>query len=485
MRGALQGRAGQPACCSRSTTARARRPPGAGARPTAPWPRAGSTSTSPTRGRSSSASDGSPATWTPPGSSTRWTSAARRSAWPPGAIGSSSSTATAWRSAARATSRRSAGSAVEGAHDVAIAGDGSLWVLAGNAVGHRTAEGKDLGVTVPGLERPTAISFDLRGRLLVCDDGRRQQVLTFDVTGRRPERVAAFGDEGGLLSGTPGRVAPRKLLRPPRGGHRRGRQPLRRHGVRGHSGGQLRPPLVRPDPASCDGSCTRPRSSTPSASTPIRTGPSSTVGPRSSTWTWRRRKPGAEATLRAITLDHVNHPEDDRIKYGCSVVVRNLGGRRLVYMIGQYGGGYRLYTFDEPDGQIARQVDRIHPEGETWAWDVDDDGGIWHGDAAGQDDPALSFPGLAARRQARLRLEESRVLAMAGGFRAGAPRHLREGHRLALSLRLPEGPADRVVGRRRPDCSPVRRLAGGQAGRALDRPRPAHEPEGDRSRARR
>ena len=95
-------------------------------------------------------------------------------------------------------------------------------------------------------------------------------------------------------------------------------------------------------------------------------------------------KSGAVATLRAITLDHVNHPGDDRIKYGCSVLVRNPGGRRLVYMIGQYGGGYRLYTFDEPEGQIAREVDRIHPEGETWAWDVDDDGSIWHGDATGR-----------------------------------------------------------------------------------------------------
>jgi hypothetical protein len=98
----------------------------------------------------------------------------------------------------------------------------------------------------------------------------------------------------------------------------------------------------------------------------------------------KRTIPGSEAKLRAVTLDHVNHPDDDRIKYGCSVSVRRLAGRRLMYTIGQYGGGYRLYTFDEPDGQIAREVDRIHPDGETWAWDVDDIGGIWHGDAAGR-----------------------------------------------------------------------------------------------------
>jgi hypothetical protein len=274
--------------------------------------------------------------------------------------------------------------AVAGARDVAIEADGRLWVLAGNSVGHRTAEGKDLGVTVPGLDRPTAVSIDHRGRLLVCDDGRRQQVLTFDVTGRSvPERVAAFGDEGGLLSGTPGRVAPHKLFALRGAGTDAAGNLYVAMGFGGTPAGNC---VLRSfDPA---GNLRWELYSTAFVDTfgfdPDSDG--SVVYGRTSRFDLdlAKREPGAGAILRAITLDHVNHADDDRTKYGCSVVVRNLGGRRLVYMIGQYGGGYRLYTFDGMDGQIARHVDGIHPEGETWAWDVDADGGIWHGDAAGK-----------------------------------------------------------------------------------------------------
>ena len=71
---------------------------------------------------------------------------------------------------------------VEGAGDAAIAGDGTFWILAGRAIRHLSAEGKELEATVPGLDKPTALSIDPKGRLLVCDDGRRQQVLTFDIS---------------------------------------------------------------------------------------------------------------------------------------------------------------------------------------------------------------------------------------------------------------------------------------------------------------
>jgi hypothetical protein len=229
---------------------------------------------------------------------------------------------------------------VEGARDVAIAGDGSLWVLAGNSIRNRTGEGKDLGVAIPGVERPTAVSFDARGRLLVCDDGRRQQVLTFDVTGP-PRRVAAFGDEGGLLSGTPGRVAPHKLFAL-RGAGTDAAGNL--YVAMGFSGAPVGNCILRSfDPS---GNLRWELYSTAYVDTfgfdPDSDG--AVIYGRTAVFDLdlAKRKSGAEATLRAITLDHLHEPDDDRIKYGCSVVVRNLDGRRLVYMIGQYVGGYRL-----------------------------------------------------------------------------------------------------------------------------------------------
>ena len=250
---------------------------------------------------------------------------------------------------------------VKEARDVAIAADGSLWILAGNSVRHHSAEGKDLGIAVPGVEKPTAIAFDFRGRLMVCDDGRRQQVLTFDVTATGgPERVATFGDEGGMLSGTPGRAAPRKLFA------------LRGAGT--DAAGNLY--VAMGFGGSPSGNCVL-RSFEPSGKLrwelfstafvdtfgfdPDSDG--AVVYSRTAIFDLdlARTKPGTEASLRAITLDHVNNPGDDRVKYGCSVLVRNLGGRRLAYMIGQYGGGYRLYAFDEPKGQIAREVEPDPP----------------------------------------------------------------------------------------------------------------------------
>src|SRR5208282_3701374 len=100
---------------------------------------------------------------------------------------------------------------------------------------------------------------------------------------------------------------------------------------------------------------------------------------------------GGEAKLRAVTVDAQANPGDDRLKYGCSVVVRDLRQRRLLYTIGQYAGGYGLYTFGEK-GWIAREVDRIQ-EKETWAWDVDAAGDIWNGDAAGHTIRRYRFKG--------------------------------------------------------------------------------------------
>jgi hypothetical protein len=59
--------------------------------------------------------------------------------------------------------------------------------------------------------KPTAISFDNKGRLLVCDNGPRRQVLIYDLK-TTPRRVGAFGVPGGITAGPrPGEVAPHKL----------------------------------------------------------------------------------------------------------------------------------------------------------------------------------------------------------------------------------------------------------------------------------
>jgi hypothetical protein len=69
-------------------------------------------------------------------------------------------------------------------------------------------------VAFPELHEPTALALANDGTLMVADSGTgpRQQVLFYDVEdSRHPRFVRAFGDYGGIASGTPGAVTPAKF----------------------------------------------------------------------------------------------------------------------------------------------------------------------------------------------------------------------------------------------------------------------------------
>ncbi len=279
--------------------------------------------------------------------------------------------------------------AMKDAHDVVLVPDGSVWVLAGGRVRHLSAAGAVLSGTVSGLQNPSAISLDNRGRLLICDNGPRQQVLSFDVSSSPPRQVAAFGKPGGLLAGTPGQVEPQKLFAL-RGagtdvqgnlyvGMSYGNGPNGNFVLRSFAPkGTMRLELYATafvdtlgfDPMS-DGA---------------------TVYSRTARFDLdlKQSEPGHEAKLRSFTLDPVLAPNDDRARFGCTTIVRQLNGRRLLYCIGQYAGGYRLYTFDK--GDIAVQVDKVGTS-DQWAWDVAPNGDIWHGDAPGKTIRRYAFRG--------------------------------------------------------------------------------------------
>ena len=97
------------------------------------------------------------------------------------------------------------------ARDVAVASDATVWVLAGNQIRHYTATGEAMPQTISDAGKPTAIAFDNQGRLLVCDNGPRRQVLIYEVK-NAPRQVGTFGIPGGIAAGPrPGEVAPHKL----------------------------------------------------------------------------------------------------------------------------------------------------------------------------------------------------------------------------------------------------------------------------------
>ncbi len=93
---------------------------------------------------------------------------------------------------------------------IAVAPDNTLWIICGKEILNFTVEGKKTGKKIDDIDIPVAVSFDNQDRLIVCDDGPKQQVFFLDIQ-QKPEPVAVFGKEGGILSGTPGLDKPLKF----------------------------------------------------------------------------------------------------------------------------------------------------------------------------------------------------------------------------------------------------------------------------------
>lgn len=267
---------------------------------------------------------------------------------------------------------------VAGLKDVAFAPDGAVWLIAGNAVVRPGTAAESL---CPEVARPTALAFAPDGRLVVCDDGPDQQVKFYEVRGARAKLVGRFGDRGGLRSGTPGLSAPTKLYSPRGAGVDAAGNLYVALGFNGAPvgtlvlrsftpAGELRWELANHafvdtfgfDPAA-DGRVVYSRTAV--FDLDLDSDSTKTGG------LWRQR---------ATTVDHLGHPDDPRANSPMTALLRRPGGRRLLYTIGQYGGGFRLFSFDEPDGYLGRPVGHITAKGETWAWQVADNGDIWHGD---------------------------------------------------------------------------------------------------------
>ena len=88
----------------------------------------------------------------------------------------------------------------------------NLWIIQENThkILHYSPQGKQLPETITNVEKPTANATDRRGRLLVTDNGVRQQVLIYDIN-RQPQLIGTLGTKGGVYAGTPGKVADLKF----------------------------------------------------------------------------------------------------------------------------------------------------------------------------------------------------------------------------------------------------------------------------------
>lgn len=284
--------------------------------------------------------------------------------------------------------------------DVVLDGRGGVWILVDNQIRllRLGADGKTLTEAkigaLPTLGAPTALAFDAKNPalLIVCDDGPDQQVKFFDVANpQKPKLMKTFGEKGGLFSKTTdskgrkladGETFPTRFYSP-RGAGTDARGNLYVSlGFNGAPVGTLALRSFAPDgslrweaenyafvdtfgfDATSDGARIYTRTAI------LELDPNS----KNADLDWR---------CAATTVDALRYSkeEDARPFYGATAFVKTLEGRRLFYTIGQYGGGFNFYSFDEENGgQIARPVVKIRSDDETWAWSLDENGDVWHGD---------------------------------------------------------------------------------------------------------
>lgn len=99
---------------------------------------------------------------------------------------------------------------------IAVAGDGSLWVITGSVtdpaprIAHYSADGKPLSATIelPADSVPVDLNVDPQQRVLVADNGPRQQILIYAREGGGYKQSGTLGERGGIFSGVAGRPGP-------------------------------------------------------------------------------------------------------------------------------------------------------------------------------------------------------------------------------------------------------------------------------------
>jgi hypothetical protein len=99
---------------------------------------------------------------------------------------------------------------------IAVDTQSNLWILQATDASnppkilHYSKTGSLSSQKITDIVDPTAVAINPQGRLLVTENGPRQQVLIYDISGT-PKLIGTFGTQGGIYSGTRGEVGELKL----------------------------------------------------------------------------------------------------------------------------------------------------------------------------------------------------------------------------------------------------------------------------------
>ncbi|MBE9215472.1 hypothetical protein IQ247_22875 [Plectonema cf. radiosum LEGE 06105] len=227
---------------------------------------------------------------------------------------------------------------------------GNLWIIGDNKIVHYSKQGKRLPQVISGLDKPNAVAVDNRGRLLVADNGIKQQVLIYDIT-NQPKLINTFGVKGGIYAGIPGEVKDLKFygisgvgsdswgnIYISNDGFERSGVDLRKFSASGKLEWKLLG-LQFIDNGDVD---------------PVKNGLD--VYTKNERFVMDYSKPaGKEATYKGYTLNAFKYPQDSRLHTAPDApFIRHIQGKTFLYLTDMYGGMLQIYRFNrQTDGEIA------------------------------------------------------------------------------------------------------------------------------------
>ncbi|MGB7712696.1 MAG: hypothetical protein WBL95_24700 [Microcoleus sp.] len=305
---------------------------------------------------------------------------------------------------------------------IAVDTQRNLWILQAKdstnppKILHYSKTGTLLSQKITDVINPTALAIDNQGRLLVTENGPRQQVLIYDISGT-PKLIGTFGTQGGIYSGNRGEVGELKLNGLTGvGTDKAGNIYVSNDGF-GGSGTDLRKfsPLGKMqwqllglqfvDNADAD---------------PGTDGLDVFTKHEHFLMDYSKEN-GQEWSYKAYTLDKFRYPDDPRLHNethsAASVFVRRIDGKRFLYLTGMFAHQISIYRFDgeiavpsaifarahstwptnQPgkgswlwhdkngDGSIQRnEYESLGAEDDgIWGWEVDSNGDVWQASESG------------------------------------------------------------------------------------------------------
>jgi sugar lactone lactonase YvrE len=271
---------------------------------------------------------------------------------------------------------------------ITVDGLGNLWIIQAKEASNRAKilryakTGKLLPQQLTDAVDPTALAYS-QSRILVADNGPRQQVLIYNITGK-PRLTGTLGKQGGIYSGKRGEVGALKFYGLTGvGADAAGNIYVSLNGFNS-SGTDLR--KFSPNGALqwrllglefVDGADADPSTDAVDVFT------------KHEHFVMDYTKgSGQEWTYKAYTLDKFRYPDDKRLHGDqtsfTSPFVRRIGGRRFLYLTNMWADSLSIYRFDGeiavPSGIFAKKHlswPANQPENARWMWrDQNGDGSI-------------------------------------------------------------------------------------------------------------